>query len=261
MALRGRGIVYTLLDHAELARQDFEDLLAVDPTDSTAISQLPRILYILEEYELALKAYEQRAGLEELTPEEQLWRASCLLEINRFEEGRNVLEQVFGALSGDPFAWSIRAELTMLTGDHSLAQEYASRAIELEEAAGAHLEDWDLYIRGLAAVLQSGTTRAGFEDFDRALAVNAKADRLGDNRWRCDFNRALYTLAQGNVDEAARLYRTVLEAEPDLHSIVGARRGLANQLERLKRKEAEQILHDMDRHLDHLRRSSDEVQE
>jgi tetratricopeptide (TPR) repeat protein len=189
-------------------------------------------------YEEALALFERASQNADPHYYTLLYRAWCLLELNRFDEGRNVLEEII-RMAGTPESYQLLGRLELRAGGHARAEAAFRKATTLAPALAEARFGLATALRHLGRSEESRETFARFRALHEAeqAALRRAYELNQDQLARPEDPRAALRLAElyletGDATGAERVAWTALRLEPEG---VEARLCLARALSRQAR--------------------------
>lgn len=186
-----------------------DQILKRIPNDAGALANKAHALDQLGRYDEALDLYNRALELNPAIGWVAAGKAKVLKHLDRYEEALAALNDA-GAdnTSNTNWALSQRVEIYRSLGFYDRALEQVNILIDRDPSVS-----WSRYMRALLSSL--------LNDSDQARTDLEAAIRLADEEFRCDsansmvlFNKALYTLSLGRLDESIRLYEKGLTLKP-----------------------------------------------
>ena len=185
---------------------DFSTAVDIDPDSVPALLRYASGLYTLGNYEEALKAYDQLAGLDSGNPSVFLGRALCLEKLERWQDA---LADYLSVFEKEPDSAAAAAGTGRMYGrinEVDLAQQYLSLSLELNPQASA--------FQSLGLVLfRTGQFEEALEAFEQGFALEEDNTSLAANV-------ALSAFMAGDFERAREAVFTAESLDPGLSEVL-----------------------------------------
>ena len=133
-----RGVVAFGDGNYDVARAEFEKVVAADPEDAAAIQYLGMIAQQQSDFVTAVEHFDRALELEPDDTDLRLDRATALIEVGRVDEAKAVLEQILVERPDDPRANLFAGVAAYRTGDYEGAIAKLDRARRLDPSVSQH---------------------------------------------------------------------------------------------------------------------------
>jgi len=212
--LAGRADLHSNLWEIPEALKDYETAAAADPGNAKRIAAVGATLGLLGRDEEAMARLNEALNM---TPDDtsiRMQRGMQHRRAGRFTEAAADLDRCLESEPDSTDMLAIRADIAVAAGEHERAMTLLDRVI----ASGSGQKDWSYFLRGLAqhALGHAANAATNFADAIRELDRFAPTDPIAP------FNRALYLMAVGSIEEAGKAYheRITAAAEPVLRAAI-----------------------------------------
>jgi tetratricopeptide (TPR) repeat protein len=251
--LSNRGAAYLNQDKYDLALEDLNESLRLDPNDPLYIYNRGATYFYMKEYDKALSDLKRSHQLDASSPKTEHYLGRTYYELGRLDEAITYLGKAIALEPDDEYHYRHRADVYLDKGDYDKAiadyddairidpkyaeayrgrgicyrdQENTARAIDdLSDAIHYGPDDWyALYLRGGAHVMDKRYAEA-IDDFTAALRLDSGNTRVLNGRADAQLKAGQPALGLPDVDDA-------LSREPEFAVAITTRGEIFEALDR-----------------------------
>ena len=208
-ALRKMNQILQHYRHYDEALPVCDQILERKPNDAGALANKAHALDQLGRYDEALELYNRALELNPAIGWVAAGKAKVLKQLDRYDEALAALDDIsLDNTANTNWALSQRVDIYRSLGFFDRAMEQVNILIERDPSVS-----WSRYMRALMSSLRGDPVQAR-TDLEAAIGLAEKEFRRDSANSMVLFNKALYTLSLGKLEESIRLYEQGLTLAP-----------------------------------------------
>ncbi|HEY0762570.1 MAG TPA: tetratricopeptide repeat protein [Pyrinomonadaceae bacterium] len=208
-ALRKMNQILQHYRHYDEALPVCDQILERLPNDAGALANKAHALDQLGRYDEALDLYNRALELNPAIGWVAAGKAKVLKQLNRYDEALAALDDIsLDNTANTNWALSQRVDIYRSLGFYDRAMEQVNILIDRDPSVS-----WSRYMRALMSSLRGDPDQA-HTDLEAAIGLAEEEFRRDSANSMVLFNKALYTLSLGKLDESIRLYEQGLTLKP-----------------------------------------------